>query len=44
MSTDSIVKAKSMDFAKRIVKLYKYLCKYCRSDLWQQKPSTGSNC
>ena len=27
MSTDSIVKAKSMDFAKRIVKLYKYLCK-----------------
>ena len=27
MSADSIVKAKSMDFAKRIVKLYKYLCK-----------------
>ena len=27
MSTDSIVKQKSMDFAKRIVQLYKYLGK-----------------
>ena len=27
MSTDSIVKRKSMDFAKRIVQLYKYLGK-----------------
>ena len=27
MSTDSILKSKSMDFAKRIVKLYQYLSK-----------------
>ena len=27
MSTDSILKRKSMSFAKRIVQLYKYLCK-----------------
>ncbi len=27
MSVDSLLKAKSMEFAKRIVSLYKYLCK-----------------